>query len=160
MKITWKDLTVKCDHLDHQQLLETWTWLVGNDKLPILMSSIGDLFLKNPIGNCFWLDVGVGEINKIAENEETFKAMLKDDNQVDQWFLLGLVEKLKVSGFELTENKVFSYKVLPVLGGEYLPENFELTDIQVHFQLNGLIHQKIKGLPNGTKVKFSVDDGE
>ena len=41
--------------------------------------------------------------------------------------------------------------------GEYEPENFELTDIEVHFELSGQIHKQIKDLPDGTNVKIVTE---
>jgi len=156
MKITWNDLKIDFNHIDQNRLIESWYWLIGTDKKPILMSSIGDLFLADKNGACYWLNVGEGIFEKVAENIEQFKAKLKDNEQVDEWFLIGLVEELKQSGLELTDNHLYGYKKLPVLGGEYKPENFELTDIEVHFELSGQIHKQIKDLPDGTKVNIKT----
>ncbi len=41
-------------------------------------------------------------------------------------------------------------------GGEYEPENFELTDIEVYFELSGKIHKQINDLPEGTKRKIAT----
>lgn len=154
MIITWKDLTVKFDYIDLDRLMESWDWLIGNDKKPILMSSIGDLFLEDNEGICYWLNVGEGILEKVADNETEFKAKLKNEEIVDEWFLIELVSEIKRSGLELTEKKLYGYKKLPIIGGEYKPENFEMTDIEVHFELSGQIHKQIKDLPDGTKVKI------
>ncbi|WP_074539531.1 DUF1851 domain-containing protein [Cellulophaga baltica] len=158
MKITWNDLKVDFSHIDQNRLTESWSWLIGMDKTPVLISSIGDLFLRDKNGICYWLNVGEGIIEKVADNVDEFKAKLKDNEQVDDWFLIGLVEKLKESGLELSDKNLYGFKKLPVLGGEYEPENFELTDIEVHFELAGQIHKKIKDLPDGTKVNITASE--
>ena len=157
MKITWDDLKIDFKHIDQNRLTKSWSWLIGTDKKPILISSIGDLFLADEKGTCFWLNVGEGTFEKVADNIEEFKSKLKDNEQVDEWFLIGLVEKLKESGLKLTEKHLYGYKKLPVLGGEYKPANFELTDIEVHFELSGQIHKQIKDLPDGTKVNITTE---
>jgi hypothetical protein len=156
MKITWDDLKVDCTHIDLKKLLESWNWLIGNDKTPILVSSIGDIFLEDKNEKCYWLNVGEGIIEKVAENKTEFKEKLNNNEIVSEWFLVELVAELKKAGIELTENNLYGYKKLPVLGGEYEPENFELTDIEVHFELSGQIHKQIKDLPNGTKINNFV----
>lgn len=156
--ITWNDLKVDFNHIDQNRLTESWSWLIGTDKKPILMSSIGDLFLTDKNGACYWLNVGEGIFEKVTENVEQFKAKLKDNAQVDEWFLIGLVEKLKETGLKLKDKHLYGYKKLPVLGGEYEPENFELTDIEVHFELSGQIHKQIKDLPDGTKVNIKTTE--
>lgn len=156
MKITWNDLTIKFDHIDTKRLLESWDWLIGNDKKPILVSSIGDLFLVDNDGKYHWLNVGAGIIEKVAENETEFKEKLNNTEISEEWFLIELVAELKRNGLELTERKLYGYKTLPILGGKYEPENFELTDIEVHFELSGKIHKQIKDLPNGTNVEIKI----
>ncbi|WP_242133009.1 T6SS immunity protein Tdi1 domain-containing protein [Aestuariivivens marinum] len=156
MKITWADLKVEFNHIDETRLIESWDWLIGTDKTPILMTSIGDLFLTDKNGNCYWLNVGEGILDKVADSIDEFNLKLKDNELVDEWFLIGLVEKLKEKGLELTDKHLYGYKKLPVLGGEYEPDNFELTDIEVHFELSGQIHKQIKDLPDGTKVNIKT----
>jgi len=132
--------------------------LIGNDKEPIMISSIGDMFLKDNNGKIYWLNVGEGLIDLASENLDDFKSILKDDSQVDEWFMIGLIKQLKESGLELTEGKLYGYKKLPVIGGDYIPDNFELTDIEVHFSIAGQIHKQIKDLPEETKVNFKLID--
>jgi len=43
--------------------------------------------------------------------------------------------------------------VPPILGGEYVLENLEPTDIAVHFVLTGQIDQKTRHVPTGTPIK-------
>ena len=54
--------------------------------------------------------------------------------------------------------KLYGFKQLPVLGGKYEPDNFELTDIAVHFSMSGQINFKLKDLPDGTKVNFEITE--
>ena len=156
MKLTWNDLQIDFNHIEPNRLTESWIWLIGTDKRPILMSSIGDLFLTDKNGVCYWLNVGDGTVEKVADSITQFKEKLQDESQVDEWFLIGLVEELKEKGLELTDKHLYGYKKLPSLGGEYNAENFELTDIEVHFEFCGQIHKQIKDLPDGTKVNITV----
>jgi len=158
MQITWDDLKIDFNHINPYQITESWEWLIGTDKKPILMSSIGDLFLADKKGICYWLNVGEGILEKVADTTDEFKTKLKDNEQIDEWFLIGLIEKLKENSLELKEGYLYGYKKLPVLGGKYEPENFELTDIEVHFQLSGQIHKQIKDAPDGTKVNITITE--
>ena len=145
MEITWDDLKVDISTIDSSTLTQNWEWLIGTDKRAILVTSVGDLFLADQEEACYWLNVGEGTIEKVADSIDEFNEVLQDDNVFEEWFLIGLVERIKSKGMELRPNHLYSYKKLPILGGEYEPENFELTEIQAHFELTGQIHQKIKG---------------
>ena len=41
---------------------------------------------------------------------------------------------------------------MPVLGGDYSLENFEMTDISVHFSITGQICSQVKDLPERTRI--------
>lgn len=56
MTITWDDLTVTFDEESSERLLDDWKWLVGTDKNPILISSIGDMFLRDGADKVYWLN--------------------------------------------------------------------------------------------------------
>ena len=152
MEINWAELKMDLSKINLKILLESWEWLIGKDKKIILISSIGDAFLEDSNGICYWLNVGEGIFEKVAENITEFETKLTDNEIVADWFLIELVAELKKSGIELTENNIYSYKTFPILGGEYLPENFEITDIEVHFEISGQIYKQVKDLPIGTKI--------
>ena len=66
--------------------------------------------------------------------------------------LKDLIEK----GMNLKENQVYSYKRMPILNGDYSLENFEMTDISVHFSMTGQICRQVKDLPEGTRINKVV----
>ena len=152
MKINWAELKIDLSKINLKNLLESWEWLIGNDKKIILISTIGDAFLEDSNGICYWLNVGEGIFEKVAENITEFETKLTNNEIVEDWFLVELVEELKKSGIKLIENNIYSYKTFPILGGEYLPENFEITDIEVHFEISGQIYKQVKDLPVRTKI--------
>jgi hypothetical protein len=153
MEITINDLTVKFNQEISDNLIADWTWLIGTDKKPILVSAIGDLFLQDNNEKIYWLEVGSGKLELIADRIENFKEKLKDIEQVNEWFMIDLTTNLRLSDKKLKDGQLYSYKKLPVIGGDYTADNFEPTDIEVHFSIAGQIHEQIKDLPDGTKIK-------
>jgi hypothetical protein len=152
MTITWDDLTVKFDENSSDRLVHDWTWLIGTDKTPIMVSSVGDLFLRDTADKVYWLNTGDGTLTEVADGIEKFKEKLNDQELVSDWFLVDLIAALKTEGKKLLTGQVYSYKKLIVLGGDYSPDNFEPTDIEVHFSFAGQIHQQVKDLPPGAKI--------
>lgn len=157
MSLTWNDLTVSFEHIDRKKLVEDWQWLVGKS-LPILITSVGDAFLQNESGEIYWLITGSAELEKVAESYEEFQSKLNDNELIHEWFLVPVVAQLREQGILLEQGKLYGFKQLPVLGGKYDPENFELTDIEVHFAVSGQMNFKIKDLPDGTSVNFEVTE--
>ena len=105
----------------------------------------------------YWLQTDSGDLTKVAEDLQQYQQFLDDEEKTDNWFLPSLIEKLLIAGKVLKDNEIYSYKKLPVIGGEYSIENIEPTDMSVHFAFSGQICEHIKDLPDGTKVKIKVE---
>jgi hypothetical protein len=152
MNVTWKELTVNFQKHGADDLLRDWRWLVGDSMQLLIVSSLGDMFLANAEGRVFWLDTGTGLLQQVAESPEDFKHIMQQRENADQWFVPQLVGDLMAAGVVLSAGQCYSYKKPPVLGGQIKPENFEPTDLSVHFSILGQIHRQVKNLPSGTSI--------
>jgi hypothetical protein len=146
--------------LDIEDICSCWKWRLTGQKEVILVSSVGDIFLIGNDGEINWLDTSVGQIKRIADDIQHFNELLNDFSNVDNWLLATLVDKKIKNGIMLKENEVYSFKIFPILGGEYSVENLEPTDISVHFALTGQLHENIKDIPDGTKINYIKFDKE
>ena len=63
-----------------------------------------------------------------------------------------LVGALRERGLILAPGQCYSPIHPPVLGGEMVPENFELVSWRVHFYVVGQIHEQVRNLPEGTPI--------
>jgi len=153
MQLALQDLTVGFAHLDRDTLLESWQWLIGPTRLPILLTASGDAFLQDAgDGSVHVLDSAAGETSLVAGSVDEFRALLGDPGFVRDYFGVEMVATLREAGVTLASGQVYGYRVPPVLGGEYAVENVEPTDIEVHFSLAGQIHQQVRGLPPRTSI--------
>ncbi len=66
MKNNLHDFIVKFDNNSSDRLIADWIWLIGNEKTPILVSAIGDLFLRDDKNNIFWLNAGEGKLKLVS----------------------------------------------------------------------------------------------
>ena len=64
----------------------------------VLISSMGDIFLLGKDNAIYWLQTDVGALTKVADNLKIFEVLLKDEDNIDNWFLPLLVEKLVIAG--------------------------------------------------------------
>ncbi|HXS67646.1 MAG TPA: T6SS immunity protein Tdi1 domain-containing protein [Candidatus Polarisedimenticolia bacterium] len=152
MRITWNELTVNFQKHGANDLLQDWRWLLGDSMQLLLVSAIGDMFLADAAGQVFWLDAGMGKLEKIAANVDEFQQLRQQRQNVDQWFIPLLIGDLIASGKRLSPGQCYGYKKPPILGGEIELSNFEPTDLSVHFSILGQIHRQVKDLPPGTKI--------
>ena len=152
MAIQFQHLVKNIDTIDLGDICSSWQWILNDQKSVALISCIGDLFLIGNDDTINWLDTSIGQIKKVANNLGEFEQLLNEEENIDNWFLATVVKQLVNNGKTLKENEVYSFKVLPALGGDYSADNFEPTDISVHFNFTGQIHEQIKDLPEGTKI--------
>lgn len=157
MTLTLEQLTKDITNVDIEDILSCWQWRVAGMKAVVTISCLGDIFLLGNDDNIYWLQTDAGDLTKIANSLEQYQQFLNDEEKIDNWFLPLLVEKLLTADKILKVNEVYSYKKLPVIGGEYSVDNIEPTDMSVHFAFSGQICEQIKDLPDGTKVNIKVE---
>jgi hypothetical protein len=147
------DLTVNFAHLDRQAVLGDWSWLIGNSKLPILLLASGDAFVQDTdTGAVHFLDVGAGALSEVAVSFDEFKSLLSDKEFVLNYFAVEMLADIRHSGCLLNPGQIYSFKIPPVLGGEYVLSNVEPSDIAVHYSIAGQIHEQVRNLPEGTPI--------
>lgn len=162
MNLTLNDLTVNFSHLKRQSILSDWQWLIGKNKLPILITATGDVFIQDKKNSTiYFLNVNDGNVSKVADTSEQFKERLNDDDFLMNYLPLNAVGDLRLAGNVLSKGQVYSCKLPLILGGEFAPENIECCDMEVHFSFLGQIHKQVKDLPEGAEIKsvqFKLND--
>jgi Domain of unknown function (DUF1851) len=150
--MTIDDLTADFKHLDRERLLADWSWFLGTRKAPILVTAMGNAFVQDlDTGVIEFLDIGTPDLVAIAEAPDELERELSRQAFVLKFFDVSLASELLKSG-PLARGTVFGFRRLPKFGGEYVAENFEPTDIEVHFSLSGQLHEKLAKLPPGQVI--------
>lgn len=158
--MTLDDLTVNFQHLQRETMLSDWTWLLGASALPVLITAVGNAFVQDPSsGEIKLLDVGSADLVPVAESTAEFEEMLAQQEFVAKFFDAQLVGELLNSGKTLAVGELFGFKRLPTMGGDYGVDNFEPTNIEVHFGVSGQFQAQASRLETGTVIR-SVTIGD
>ncbi|RYZ27121.1 MAG: DUF1851 domain-containing protein [Chitinophagaceae bacterium] len=157
MTLDYRQFTKDISKIDLEDICSEWQWLLNHQYKPIIVSLSGDMFMTATDGTIHWLDTGIGKLQKVAETEEAFKAALQDIDNIDSWLLASVVLDLLDRGMILKENQVYSYKLLPILNGDFSTDNFEMTDMSVHFSITGQICKQVKDMPDGTPISVAIN---
>src|SRR5512137_559261 len=130
------DLTADCADLDRATLLNDWLWLIGENKLPMLVTLAGDVFVQDTkTGEVFFLDTVDGYFDRVADSGDRFQGLLTDEAFVVEYFAVELVAPLLRAKQRPGAGQLFSFRKPPVLGGVCETSNLEATDIAVHFSM-------------------------
>jgi hypothetical protein len=141
--------------LDLAKIRAPWQWLIENQKEIVLVTCFGDLFLLGQRDEVNWLDTGTGSLTRVADDLDHFESLLENPELCESWFLPDLFAELERAGVELREDEVFSFKQMPILGGDHAIDNITVLNLLMHFQLSGLICEQTKDLPNAEGVRVS-----
>ena len=146
---------------DFDVILSEWRWLVDESYTPVLMTFLGDLFMKDAADRIFFLDLKCGSLEEVASSEAELEAFLGDRAARMELVLGFLHAELKSEQGPLECGECYSCKIPPTLGGALDPENFGRADIQAHYSILGQLQGQIRGLPEGTRIKnVHIDDGK
>lgn len=151
-----EDLIVRLADVDIDQMLEFWRWLIPPTFCPLFATALGDLFLVDTEERIQWLDIGVGQLKQVASSIAEFEIAVADPDNASLWFGASFIDELRTTVKILDPQECYSYIQLPMLGGEYDPTNFRVYNVVTHFRVWGPIHEKLKDLPDGTKIEFKI----
>jgi hypothetical protein len=121
-----------------------------------MVTRFADVILIREDGSVSVLDVGAGTLDKIATDKEDFCRKVDEGDNAGNWFLLTLVDRCVSAGLAVGPGQCYGFKVSPVLGGLYTVDNTYVADLVVNLCFLSHIHQQIKELPDGTKIKLVV----
>jgi hypothetical protein len=151
--MTLNDITINIQNFDRESLLSDWSWLIGENKLPVLATAMGDVFVQDVNSSVVsFLCTAQGILTDIASSGEEFQNLLAQKEFILEYIPVQVIGELRASGNNLEPNKVYSFKKPPVLGGEFSLDNLEQTDFCVHLSFAGQIFNKLKDVPEGSKI--------
>jgi hypothetical protein len=137
--------------------LSGWRWLVDGEPTPVLVTALGDVFVRTSSGEIWFLDTYRGLYELAARDDIAWRIALQDSSRRDEWFFPGLVASLRERDLCLVSGQCYSPVLAPVVGGSMDPDNFECSPWLLHISLAGQLHEQSRTLPEGTPVKAFVD---
>ncbi len=116
------------------------------------MTAFGDLFLRDESGRIHFLDLMSGNFKQVAESQQQFDRLCEDREQRRTWFVGFLLTEVRKLRGELAAGQCYGCKIPLSLGGRLEADNFDRTELQVHYSIFGQLHRQTKHLPPGTKI--------
>jgi hypothetical protein len=152
------DLQAPIDNPSEGEPLADWRWLVEEDAVPVLVTALGDVFVRNDRGEIWWLDTYGGRYDRASLDESTWRMELEDPTKVQEWFVPDLIASLREGGLEPEPGECFSPILPPTVGGNMNAGNFECSPWLLHVSLAGQLHQESRKHADGTPITAFVDE--
>ena len=143
---------------EFEQATESGRWLLPTGEVPLLVTALGDAFVRSPDGKVYFLDTESGEFTVVATSTAEWERLLDRPEVVEQWFRPGFVDQLKQRYSPLSPPYVFSPTIPLVLSGKLTIENYTPSRWDAHLHVLGQIHRQVKDLAPGTPItEIKVD---
>lgn len=158
MSVSIDDYLIDQSNIDWSAALAGWSWLLPAEFTLWIVNRFCDLFLVLDDHSVHMLDVGVGSLRRVAESRDDFCDKIDEEENANNWLMIPLVDELVDSGMVLNPGQCYGFKIPPVLGGRYDVENCGAISIPDYLGAFGSIHERIRDLPDGSKVVLKVVD--
>jgi len=127
----------------------------SNKVYPFGYDWMGRQFCSNQSGDIlFMFDPAVGEAFELKQtvdllhNEDFVDDM---DSMLSSNLFVDLLKKQDLN--EIKYNECLGYKVPLFLGGKDVIENYEIQDMEVYWHIQNQLYEKVKDLPEGTRIR-------
>jgi hypothetical protein len=137
--------------------LADWRWLVNGDPVPVLVTALGDVFVRNTQGEIWLVDTYRGRYHRASPDEITWRSDLEDADRIEEWFAPDFVASLRQAGLHPEPGECYSPILPPVVGGKMDARNFECSPWLLHVSLAGQLHEQAGNHPDGTPIAAFVD---
>jgi hypothetical protein len=136
-----------------ESILDEWTWLIGMEKRPLLVTACGDVFVEDlQEGTIHFLDVSKPELSLVSANRQLFETLLDEPAFVATCFHPDRVETLRAKGSILKKDQIYGFTTPLSLGGQISLDNMGITDVEVHFSICGQIERQLADVPTGARI--------
>jgi hypothetical protein len=139
---------------DWVALLKGWGSVLPASFTLWIVNRFGDLIIVLDDRSVHMLDLGSGQLSRLADSRDEFAKLLDIDDNANNWLMIPLVDQLVAAGMILTPERCYGFKVPPVLGGSYDLENVVTVPLIERYSLMADILRQIKDVPDGTPVKL------
>ena len=78
---------------DLTELRSSWGWILPRRFGLVVVSALGDAFIRRDDGKILWLNTGTGELSEVGDSEAEFWANAKGDSGLN-WFMPMLLTEL------------------------------------------------------------------
>jgi hypothetical protein len=153
-----RNYLIELDGRSWGKLLAPWSPPLPARFTVWMVNRLGDVLAVFEDQSVHFLDVGRGDLSRIADNREDFVFHMDQDSNANDWLAIPLVDHCVFAGLILKPGQCYGYKTPPVLGGDYAIDNLVPTDLSEHFEVLGDLFRQIRDLPDGATVDVEIVD--
>ncbi len=151
-------LTLDLDHLNLQEALQEWAWLLGPKPYSVIaVSAFGDWFLEDENGPIHMVDVSAADFRLVADSMPAFERSLRTMEGRNEFLFAAFVEHMVIEcKMLLGPGQCYSFKHPLYLGGDVDGDNVYVADFLICNKLNSTLWEQVKDVPDGAEVQIKI----
>ena len=134
------ELTKEFTAEQYEFALDSWTFLDFAGMTPVFTSLFGDVFLQDPHGGWWYLDMVAGTLLPEWPNAQEMVEELQTEGGMDRYLLAPVALAAAKEGLVLADTQIYDFLVSPLLGGQVDVQNLVLADFITAVNLIGTLH--------------------
>jgi hypothetical protein len=138
------------------EVSESWGWVGLEPKEVIAENEFGNLIIKDTQGQFWRLCPEDVYCEVIAATTDEYNLLIKDQEFMEDWLMLAMVEKAKISVGTLAPGYKYHMVIPGILGGEYGGENVKSAPLTELVRFSGNLGKQINELPDGAEIELKV----
>lgn len=140
--------------------MSAWSWIPETtDKIPMVTSAFGDVFLQAADGGIWFLDLVDGAVTHEWRDVPALQRELDSAEGQDRFLLSDLVRHAARTGRTPGPTETLAFTVPPVLGGGLSTDNIRVVDLVAGHHSCARLHRDVKDLPAGTQIAGTTVGG-
>ena len=132
-----------------------WAWVLPYPVRIVARNPFGNVAVACADGSLWRVCPESLSAEKVS-NESNFESVLEDEEFREDWLFEGFEAAAQASLGPVGEGQCYGFKIWPVLGGAYTPDNFAIKTLTEWLAVSGDVGSQIKDLPPGAKVTLDV----
>jgi len=135
---------------------EGWGWTGIDAAAVTAVSPFGHLIVRDAQGAFWYLDPELRSLDRVASDEPSLFAYLRDAEVQEIWEAMALVDAARVRLGAPEAGRCYSLKTHALLQGDYSHDNLCTIPIAELIRFTGDFEQQTRHLPEGSAVQLKV----
>lgn len=138
------------------QVNKAWSWKKVNAIQLLHINSFGNIIFETDKMEYWRICPEELSCEKIANSKAELEKLFNDEEFLEDWQMLNLVEIAKSELGILEENQKYCLKIPAILGGNYEVANFGKISFSELISASGDLAFQIKDVKEGEKIKLLI----
>ncbi|MFO0706618.1 MAG: DUF1851 domain-containing protein [Nitrospira sp.] len=140
-------------------LRRKWAWALEDPTQVLMVNPFGNVLVTCHDGT-LWRVIPEELAARKVRDDMNYLAAFGDEQFREDWFFEGVAEAAKIALGPLQEGQCYAFKIWPVLGRPFTPDNMYVATTAEWLGASGDVGGQIKAMPSGTTITLDVlDDG-